>query len=204
MYKITDLEEGKIIHIFPSHELHVLLLVDQGEDAGLYHIRADKTAVIKTVEKVVVKDNLSTEDLRYVRIFKTREDGDYIKFLGSIELNHGTFKCHIEDGELNVEDEEYVSTSKPVDPARIENVDVIKIIKKNNYYVLGYETFDDALVFGVFVPNRGFKKIYYLFSDLGELEVASLAVDFTEGIVYLGGRVKTDTEAFPYLEMMLV
>ena len=206
---ITSLQEGKILFIYAErHEIYFIVEINE-EGKKLYLITTDKAFDVVRMDEISA--NLDFDKIAEFVFFKPVKEntGDYI-FPGKILYIDGTSQKFVINETLTFritkDDESFQKHSFGLVNA-ISDIDIIRYIQKvDKIYFIGKELNDEVMVYGVVdIREDKLLRIYYLYSDYGDIIPMTISIDSDEKKVYIGGYIDdVGKEPMMYLESFLL
>lgn len=214
--ELTD--SGKFLYVYSDkYNIYVFFLAKK--DNALYRVILNKFFYILSIEPVTIKTpGVSFENIRF---FKPTRKNDEIVYTGLVtnktsEGTTQTYKFKIERDTFVCEDptdkvqDIYADTQfrmlTCVDGIFIESY----IQKANKLYFVGKarvaEVYCDPVYGEVDISTDSIDKLYYLYSDKGNIELSSVNLDPDDFKAYVVGRIdilnkdEEVVDSIPYLE----
>ena len=195
--KISTIKEGKLLFVY-SDKFNIFFFIlakEKGEDI-LYKITTDKYYNIVTFDEV--EHDVIFDDIDDIIFHKpVRNNNGAYKFIGRIDYGDSIIsKFSIDDDLVLVEKEDTataINTSIQILKC-LEDIKVKRYIQKDSkIYLIGYEGDKRIPLYAIAnIEGDILEKVYYLYSDIGDVEINTISIDYDELRIYVGGYIKED------------
>jgi hypothetical protein len=163
---------------------------------------------VEVVEEIECPDSFHQHtDVKFFKPYQ-KEISDYT-FIGITTIDDVSYKFSINNDKLELNETVVYTEVKTLNGLScMRDIELISHIqKKNKVFLVGISTADDGYepVFGVIdLAKDRFESIYYLYSDIGDIQLQTVNIDLDELRVYVGGGIQTDEGSRPYIETFLI
>ncbi len=196
--KINTIKDGKLLFVYSDKfNIFFFILAKENEEDILYKITTDKYYTVLNFDEIehdVVFDD--AEDIIFHKPLNNN-NGDY-KFIGRIDYGEGVIhKFTIDTDLVLVEEKDTASTSINTEVELLKCLDNIKvkrfIQKGSKIYLIGYEGEKKIPLYAIADIERDeLDKVYFLYTDTGDVVVNTISIDYSDLRVYVGGYIQED------------
>jgi len=200
-------DKGEFLFVF-SDKHNIILFFKEETTGDLYKLKCDKFREIEEAFLIEVPNELS--NAKIVRFFKPYSSINDYSYGGLLKTDQGDYHKFIIDNETMFIDYNFkYSPCHPESLPAITDITISNYIsKKTKMHVLGVDRHDNGNepIYGVIdVEKNQFDKIYYIYSDKGEVILNSLNTDVQGKNVYICGCILTPSgEKLPYFETFVL
>jgi len=198
-------DKGEFLFVF-SDKFNILLFF-KTENNQLFKITCDKYREIEVADEIDVPEDF--EQFTNLKFFKPYSVNDSYTFGGILSVEDKHYKFVIEDYKLELLEEiEYHNNFPFEEMEALEDLEVVSYIsKKNKVHIVGKDAFKENYdsFYGVLdVDQKEFDKIYYIYSDKGQVDITSVNTDIQNKNVYICGSIQSKEGKHPFFETFVL